>query len=322
MVSSYTTNKNIEKPASGDYPGTWATPINANWDLIDSALGATLNLSGLASSNVTLTRTQASNLIIKCTGILTANIQITFPAYGGLWVVSNETTGSFTITIACAGGGTSVTAASAARTIIMTDGTNARIADDRVSSFSLTSSAMDGLFGSTQGNIVYRGASSWAALGPGTSGQYLKTQGAAANPTWATVSAGVGTITGVTAGDGLTGGGSSGGVTLDVGAGNGISVAANTVDVICPVWSFGRVANGGTLQNGYYCSTSKTATGTYSVTFSSAASSAQYAILITSSTGISGGYSSQTANGFTVTLRATTTGTNTDAEWSFVTFGG
>lgn len=38
----------------------------------------------------------------------------------------------------------------------------------------------------TQGTILYRGASSWAALAPGTSGQYLKTQGSGANPTWST----------------------------------------------------------------------------------------------------------------------------------------
>ena len=41
-----------------------------------------------------------------------------------------------------------------------------------------------------QGDILYRGASSWARLGAGTSGQYLKTNGTGANPSWATVSAG------------------------------------------------------------------------------------------------------------------------------------
>ena len=43
--------------------------------------------------------------------------------------------------------------------------------------------------------------------------------------------ANVGTITGVTAGNGLTGGGTSGSVTLNVGAGTGITVAADTVGV-------------------------------------------------------------------------------------------
>jgi hypothetical protein len=41
-----------------------------------------------------------------------------------------------------------------------------------------------------QGDILYRDASTWTRLGAGTSGQYLQTQGAAANPQWATVSGG------------------------------------------------------------------------------------------------------------------------------------
>jgi hypothetical protein len=41
----------------------------------------------------------------------------------------------------------------------------------------------------TYGDILYRDSSSWARLPAGTSGNYLKTQGAGAAPTWATVSA-------------------------------------------------------------------------------------------------------------------------------------
>jgi hypothetical protein len=45
---------------------------------------------------------------------------------------------------------------------------------------------LDAVFGTTQGSVLYRGASAWAELGPGTSGQFLETQGAGANPQWAT----------------------------------------------------------------------------------------------------------------------------------------
>lgn len=38
-----------------------------------------------------------------------------------------------------------------------------------------------------QGDVLYHNGTSWTRLGAGTSGQFLKTQGAAANPTWATV---------------------------------------------------------------------------------------------------------------------------------------
>lgn len=44
---------------------------------------------------------------------------------------------------------------------------------------------LDAELSSTQGVVVYRGAATWAALSPGINGQFLQTQGAAANPQWA-----------------------------------------------------------------------------------------------------------------------------------------
>lgn len=42
------------------------------------------------------------------------------------------------------------------------------------------------MLGSTQGNVLYRGASAWGALGVGTAGQLLQSGGAGADPSWAT----------------------------------------------------------------------------------------------------------------------------------------
>lgn len=65
-----------------------------------------------------------------------------------------------------------------------------------------TPSAILDIIGSTEGQILYRGASAWLALGPGTSGQVLQTQGAGATPQWANA----GTVSSVATGQGLTGG--------------------------------------------------------------------------------------------------------------------
>jgi hypothetical protein len=48
----------------------------------------------------------------------------------------------------------------------------------------------DAVFGATQGAVLYRNASQWVVLAPGTSGQVLTTGGAAANPAWANAAAG------------------------------------------------------------------------------------------------------------------------------------
>lgn len=57
---------------------------------------------------------------------------------------------------------------------------------------------------STQGTMLYRDASEWQALEPGSAGQTLTTSGAGANPFWS--AAGTGTVNSVTCGTGLSGG--------------------------------------------------------------------------------------------------------------------
>jgi hypothetical protein len=52
-------------------------------------------------------------------------------------------------------------------------------------SLSSASGILDDI-GNTRGTILYRGASGWAALAPGTSGQVLKTNGTGADPSWGT----------------------------------------------------------------------------------------------------------------------------------------
>lgn len=52
-------------------------------------------------------------------------------------------------------------------------------------------SDLGGLSGLAQGDTAYYNGTAWARLGAGTSGQYLETQGAGANPQWSSVTTSV-----------------------------------------------------------------------------------------------------------------------------------
>ena len=79
----------------------------------------------------------------------------------------------------------------------MTDGTiKANISGSSAAPSDVTiDDILDDYFGTTQGSIIYRGASAWTALSPGTNGHFLQTQGAGANPQWAAASGGSSTLT-------------------------------------------------------------------------------------------------------------------------------
>lgn len=84
-----------------------------------------------------------------------------------------------------------------------------------------------------QGDILYYNGTAWVNLPAGTSGFFLKTQGAGANPLWATVAGGSGTVTSVsvTTANGVSGSVATAtttpAITLTLGAITPTSVAIN-----------------------------------------------------------------------------------------------
>jgi hypothetical protein len=126
MVSSYTTNKYIEKPANGDYNNTWSTPVNSDWDVIDTAFGGTTTINAVgASGTVTLSIAQYRPPVIAITGALTANVNYQLPAgVGGFWYIFNNTSGAFSILFSSAGGGSTVTVPQGYTVAVICDGTN------------------------------------------------------------------------------------------------------------------------------------------------------------------------------------------------------
>lgn len=132
MVSSFTTNKGFDKPANGDYVDTWNIPVNADWDIADRAFGGTFSIS-LTNVNVTLTKANCQNVRVLLTGSLSGNVTIFFPSgVSGFYIVTDATTGAYTVTLASAGGspGLSVTTVQGQSTFIFSDGANVFYGDD------------------------------------------------------------------------------------------------------------------------------------------------------------------------------------------------
>lgn len=117
-----TTNKGYEIQTTGTNAGTWGDVLNNQAiTYIDLNMGGVLP-KGLSSSNVILTATESRYAILRLTGILLANVQVTTSCVG-FFFVENLTTGAFTVTITNGVSGV-VVPASNGRVTILSDGTN------------------------------------------------------------------------------------------------------------------------------------------------------------------------------------------------------
>lgn len=184
--------------------------------------------NGFAGTVATATTTPAVTLSTTVTGLLKGDGTAVSAATAG----TDYLTGNQTITLSGAVSGSGTTSIT---TLL------ASIADKRIlanTSGSIGSPVantltgiLDACIGNTQGDLLYRSASGWAVLAPGTSGQVLTTGGAAADPSWQPAG-GTGTVTSVATGTGLTG---------------GPITTTGTVSLAVPV----TAANGGTGQTTY-----------------------------------------------------------------------
>lgn len=132
MASSFSVNKGLEEPAAGDYVNAWATPVNANWTAIDAALGGTtpISVTGISASTTALTLTQYRPPNIEFTGTLATNLAYQIPTgVGGMWSISNATSGAFTLAFSIAVGN-SLTLPPG-RTLIISDGATVALANQQ-----------------------------------------------------------------------------------------------------------------------------------------------------------------------------------------------
>ena len=123
MVDPVTTNRNYAIPTRGSDVGTWDTPINNDFNLIDQNLGA-VTVVPLTNANVVLNAAQYACGTIRLTGALTANVTLTFPQVSGWWTVDNQTTGNFVVQLVCNSSANRIGIPQSVASDVFTDGGN------------------------------------------------------------------------------------------------------------------------------------------------------------------------------------------------------
>jgi len=169
MASSYT-DLGIEKMATGENAGTWGTKTNTNIKIIEEAVRGYVAV-GVASADATLSLTDGStgdstrNMVIAFTGALAGNRTITVPAIEKMWIMDNQTTEAYTLTVK-ASGQTGVTWATTDKgtKILYANGTD--VIDTGISDNAVTSgtgditldSAADIVIDAAGGNVEFKDA--------------------------------------------------------------------------------------------------------------------------------------------------------------------
>ena len=144
-----TTNIKLNQPAYNSTSPTWDQPLNYNATILDQVVGNTTSISVSTSGTPSYTLVSAPSssgaggtsqcMRLSLTGALASNQTVLLPqSIAGMWIITNSTSNSFTVTIGSNDGtnsgsaGTSVVVPQGFSTIVYCDGTNVKKADDGI----------------------------------------------------------------------------------------------------------------------------------------------------------------------------------------------
>lgn len=127
MASTPSPLLKLELQASGEHPDTWGDNLNASVVLIEQAIAGRAAIA-TTGGTTTLTDTQYASNQDRCaaldfSGVLVSNAAIEVPARTKSWIVRNQCTGAFTLTVKTSAG-TGVVVAQGQVAILWCDGTN------------------------------------------------------------------------------------------------------------------------------------------------------------------------------------------------------
>ncbi len=185
--------------------------IRANWDAIATGTDSNLQITNAkVASGAAIVDTKLATISTagKVSGAALTSLSSTPSGAGALPIVNGGT------------GQTTRQAALNALAAASLTGTSGQVLVSDGSDMGLGYPASLSIASAAQGDVLYYTGAVWQRLAAGTSGQFLKTQGASANPAWSAVNVGIGTqVVG----------------TLNiVNGGTGQTTAANAINALLP----------------------------------------------------------------------------------------
>ena len=108
MASSYSNSLKIQLMANGEDSGTWGTNTNTNWNLIEQAVSGIVTIpmsnANYTMSNLNGVSDEARNMVLNVTGTNSAIYQVIAPLVSKFYIVSNNTSGGYAITVGASTG--------------------------------------------------------------------------------------------------------------------------------------------------------------------------------------------------------------------------
>jgi hypothetical protein len=137
-----TTNLKLTQPAYNSTSPTWDQPLNNNATILDYAYGATTSISmpvgastdtdiTAPSATPTANTSQAMRILLQSGSALINNQTLRFPAgVSGRWIVTNNCTGTVTVTMKVVGGSQTITAPQGYSICVFSTGTELYLDND------------------------------------------------------------------------------------------------------------------------------------------------------------------------------------------------
>ena len=158
MPSTYTSRLRLTLPATGELINTWGTTVNTGiTELVDASIAGAATISTWGGAGVAYTLSNSNGvadearcMFIVASGAPGENKNIICPAVTKLYVVANNVTGGYTVTLKTAAG-TGITVENGKTAILRCDGTNVVDAITQLPAFVVA--------GGTTNGVVYLNAS-------------------------------------------------------------------------------------------------------------------------------------------------------------------